>query len=173
MNLDKELKVAKEISLLAGKKIAEIYSESFDVYFKDDKTPLTKADLEANKIIIKRLKKEFPSYDIISEEDDKISELKSEFCFIIDPLDGTKEFVNKNDEFTVNIALAYKGNIILGVVYAPILNELYYATKESGAFFEQGELIKKISVSNRIDNIKILGSRSHHNKKFEEFIFRF
>ncbi|BEP28225.1 3'(2'),5'-bisphosphate nucleotidase CysQ family protein [Helicovermis profundi] len=169
MNLERELKVAKEISLLAGKKIAEIYSESFDVYYKDDKTPLTKADLEANTIIVTQLKKEFPLYDIISEEDDERRVLSSEFCFIIDPLDGTKEFVKRNDEFTVNIALSYKGEVILGVVYAPMLNELYFATKGNGAFIEKNEIVKKIHVSKRTSNLKVLSSRSHHSKRFEEF----
>lgn len=170
MNLIDEINYIKETAIRAGKKIYEVYENYFDVYYKDDKTPLTKADLEANKIIINRLKSRYKDFDIISEEDSYRRELKSDYCFIIDPLDGTKEFVKKNDEFTVNIALTYKTKLVLGVVYAPLLDELYFAIKGEGAYFEQNELKKKIHVSNRRHNLKVLSSRSHNNKNFEKLV---
>ena len=136
--------IAKE----AGDAIMEIYNRDFTVEYKDDKSPLTEADLKANEIITKGLQS-LPSkprtqnpeprtpIPLLSEEgrDIPYEERKNwEYFWLIDPIDGTKEFIKKNGEFTVNIALIYKDTPVLGVVYAPALNEIHYAKQGGGAF---------------------------------------
>ena len=99
--------ILRDISDQASKKILEIYNSDFKINFKDDSSPLTKADIESNQIICSRLSREFPRIPIISEEN-KNKRLDIDTYFLIDPLDGTKEFIAKNGEFTVNIALIIK-----------------------------------------------------------------
>lgn len=161
----KELEICKEVVIEASKKILEIYNTDFEVFKKDDKSPITIADIEANKIIITRLKKEF-DYLLISEESANHKQFcDKEFCFIIDPIDGTKEFVKKNGEFTINIAMLKNDELVLGIVYAPVLDEMYYAIKNQGAFMEKDGKTKRINVSDRKDKLKVLISRSHQRKK--------
>ena len=122
--------------LSAGNKILEIYhSADFGVETKKDDSPLTKADLASHNELVKYL--ETTNIPIISEEGAVASyEERKNYkqYWLIDPLDGTKEFIKKNDEFTVNVALIEKGEPILGVVYAPVLGHLYYGEKNKGAF---------------------------------------
>ncbi|MTI65579.1 MAG: 3'(2'),5'-bisphosphate nucleotidase CysQ [Firmicutes bacterium] len=171
MNLDKELKVTKELAILAGKEIMKVYENSIEVEYKEDESPLTKADEKSNEVIVSRLRKEFSEYAILSEEseDDK-SRLDNDWCFVIDPLDGTKEFIKRNGEFTVNIALTYKKKSVLGVIYVPVTKELYYATKGNGAFYEVNGQAEKIKVSDRTDNIRLVMSRSHASENLQELI---
>lgn len=125
------------IAQKAGDVIMEIYSKDFDVEYKDDKSPLTEADQKANDIIVDSLNALSVQFPILSEEGKMIpfEERKDwEYFWMVDPLDGTKEFIKKNDEFTVNIALIYNGTPVLGVVYAPALNEMYWAKQGDGAF---------------------------------------
>ncbi len=162
------LELCKILAVEAGEKIMEIYNTDFEVYNKDDKSPLTLADKEANEIIVSRLKKDYSQYSILSEESkEDESRFSNEYCFIIDPLDGTKEFVNKNGEFTVNIALAYKGKPILGVIYAPVYNEIYYAYEGYGAYIEKlnTKEIKKISVTDKNTDLIMVASKSHSSEK--------
>lgn len=170
-NLEKELSLAKQLAREAGKKIVEIYNSKIEVEYKDDNSPLTKADKEANDIIVAGLSKEFGSYAILSEEskDDK-SRRNNHWCWIVDPLDGTKEFVKKNGEFTVNIALTYQGKPVLGVIYAPVLDELFFAAKNQGAFKEAGETLKKITVSDKTEDITLVASRSHMSDKLKQLV---
>lgn len=162
MNLDRELEVAKQAAFDAGRRILEIYKEDFDIQYKNDHSPVTKADYQANKIIIDKLKKIFPDYALLSEEEkDDLTRTRSDWCWIIDPLDGTKEFIKRNGEFTVNIALAYKQKPVLGVVYIPVMDELYYGIYQNGAYFEKEHHIKRIFVSERVENIRAVCSRSH------------
>jgi len=167
-----EMELAIKLALEAGEKIMEIYETDFKVYSKEDKSPLTEADLEANNIIVKGLKENFPKYSILSEEskDDK-TRLDNHYCFIVDPIDGTKEFVNKNGEFTVNIALSYKHKSIMGVIFSPVLNKLYYAYQGSGTYLSKVENYKvigtkKISVTNKTNNLNLVGSKSHQKQEF-------
>lgn len=162
------LEQIKETSILAGNAIMEIYNTDFHVETKSDDSPLTMADKAANKIIIEVLKKTYPEYAILSEEEkDDLTRRDNEFCFIVDPLDGTKEFVKKNGEFTVNIALAQHQEVVLGVIYVPVARQIYYAAKGIGAFFEDlitGEK-KKMSVSDKLDDLIWVGSKSHSSEK--------
>lgn len=173
MAYDSELKLAKEAARAAGKIILEIYHQDYHVEMKSNETPVTKADLEANAVIVAMIHAHFPHDAILSEESsDNLDRLSQKRCWIIDPLDGTKEFIKKNDEFAVNIALAYENQIVMGVVYAPVFNELYFATEGGGAFVETldpltGELLcKPTHVSQRQESLKVLKSRSHENPRY-------
>lgn len=139
------------VARTAGEAILEIYQScDFGVEMKADDSPLTRADTLAHNIIVNHLESKFSDIPCLSEESESNSftERKQwKRCFIIDPLDGTKEFIAKNDDFTVNIALIDKGKPILGVVYAPVQDTLYYASQEGGAFkVKKGNKPKKITV---------------------------
>lgn len=152
----------------AGRKIMQIYSSGFEVAYKRDASPLTSADSAAEQIIRRRLEKNFPAYAILSEEsaDDK-ARLKKEGCFLVDPLDGTKEFIKQNGEFTVNIAFAYRNKSIMGVVYVPASDILYYAAEGCGAFRQQSPGSRyfaredRIQVSGNREKLTLAVSRSH------------
>lgn len=163
MNWEKELEVSKRAAVEAGKAIMEVYnSEKIDVEYKDDKSPLTEADRRANKIIVDMLSKEFPDYAILSEEEkDHKERRQNDYCFVVDPLDGTKEFVKRNGQFTVNIALAYKGKSVMGVIYVPVTEELYWASEGSGAFLTLHGKTDRIHVSDRKKDIRVVMSSSH------------
>ncbi len=159
--LDRELKIAIHAALEAGKVISEIYKKHFDIQIKEDKSPVTEADLQANDTIMKLLRDNFPSDGFLTEEEKDSSErLFKKRCWIVDPLDGTREFIKRNDEFTVNIALAIDHKVVLGVVYAPIFDELYYAVKNCGAYKRMDNLEHRIYVSNRKTDLHGLESRS-------------
>ena len=171
MTLDIELQTAIKAVRAAGEAILKVYKRDFEVDLKDDNSPLTEADMNAHHIIVDILQEAFPKHPILSEEsvDDFIPE-KHPWCFIVDPLDGTKEFIKKNDEFTVNIALTYEKIVVMGVVYAPVFDELYYAVKGHGAFIEENGMTRPIKVSNRTDKLQVLQSRSHQSKKCMEYV---
>lgn len=171
MNLISELNTAKELALRAGGAILNIYNDCFEVEYKEDQSPITLADRKADDIIVSSLKERFPHHAILSEEseDDK-SRLSNEWCWIIDPLDGTKEFIKKNGEFTVNIALAYKNKVVLGVIYIPVTGELYYAAQGIGAFYDYKGNTETIKVSNRTKDLRLVKSRSHATDKLNNLI---
>ena len=167
------VKIAKD----AGNAIMEIYNQDFAVEYKTDNSPLTIADQKANEIIVTSLnqlqvnsllKKRIP---ILSEEGRSIpyEERKNwDYFWMIDPLDGTKEFVKKNGEFTINIALIHKKNPVLGVVYSPVLNVCYWAKSNEGAFKDGKKLPLKTMVQR--DVYKIVASRSHMSSETKDFI---
>jgi len=159
----------KNIALDAGSAIMEIYTREFSIEYKDDKSPLTEADLKSNEIICSALEKLYPNIPILSEENSEVSysvrkDWKYYWC--IDPIDGTKEFIKKNGEFTVNIALIYQNRPVLGVVYAPALNDLYYAKEGHGAFKNGNKLI---DTDEKLKFI-IVASKSHMNEETQKFI---
>ena len=158
-NYQKELEVALICAKRASKKILEIYHSHFDVNLKADKSEVTNADLASNKIILEILSKEFPKYAILSEETkDNKERLNNDYCWIVDPIDGTRDFVNKTDNFSINIALSYKQEIVLGVIAVPCKDLYYYAIRGSGAYkLENGKSIA-IHVSDRKDNIRFITS---------------
>lgn len=163
--LNEVITIAKE----AGEAILDIYHASQDVEIsrKDDDSPLTKADLSAHHIIIDALKELDPDTSIISEESGvpEYEERKDWTTFwIVDPLDGTKEFIKKNGEFTVNIALIDEGIPVLGVVYVPDKDTTYYAAKGKGAFKQLGtdEPEQIFSEANSLnEELVAVQSRSH------------
>ena len=162
---EKELQVALEAAKKTIPTILEIYnSNELGVEIKEDNSPVTKADKAADKIIREYLHEHFPSYALLTEEsvDDK-SRLENDYVWIVDPIDGTKEFVAHSDEFTVNIGLAYKHETVLGVIIIPVTGEIYYASKGSGAFYQKDGKIVKIHCNSRVKDITTLVSRFHSN----------
>jgi len=158
-----------QIAKNAGTAIMEIYKKDFSIEYKDDKSPLTEADKISNKIICESLYKLFPEIPILSEENREIPyEIRKnwEYFWLIDPIDGTKEFIKKNGEFTINIALIHKNTPVLGVVYAPATNLLYYAKKGEGAY-KNGI---KIPYVRDDDKFIIVASKSHMSKETEGYI---
>jgi 3'(2'), 5'-bisphosphate nucleotidase len=159
--------IAKE----AGNAIMKIYKQDFNVEYKQDGSPLTLADKKANDIIETGLKKLFPNLPILSEEsrDVPYKERKNwKYFWLVDPLDGTKEFVKKNGEFTVNIALIHIDTPVLGVVYTPALDVCYWAKKNEGAF-KDGKRIP-LKIEKKSNTYKIVVSRSHMSNDTKAFI---
>ena len=142
MKLAEHLHTPLAAALEAGKRILEIYhNEDFEVDFKSDASPLTKADTASHQIIMKYL--EQTGIPVLSEEGKAIpyeTRKNWEYLWIVDPIDGTKEFIKKNGEFTVNIALVHKQMPVLGVIYVPVLEELFYASQDLGSFKATGIL---------------------------------
>ncbi|MCL4141135.1 UNVERIFIED_CONTAM: hypothetical protein GTU68_040892 [Idotea baltica] len=177
------LETLVDIAREAGKEILEIYADetTFDrVDFKADDSPLTLADKAAHEIIAERLGKATPDIPILSEEGKKIAyEERSEWAqfWMVDPLDGTKEFIKRNGEFTVNIALVENGAVIMGCVHVPVQNTTYYASKGEGSFIVRGDdAAEKISASTfKMDDkgLRIVCSRSHMSPEVEAYIGQF
>lgn len=139
MQRETHLGLMIDLALKAGAAIAEIYATDFDAEAKGDGSPVTAADREAEEIILAGLAAGAPGIPVLAEESASegcIPELGTRF-FLVDPLDGTKEFLSRNGEFTVNIALVDHGRPISGVVYAPAIEKLYYGAAGEGAFYQQ------------------------------------
>ncbi len=176
---NKELEISKEAAIKAGAAIMKIYEKGagIDVEYKADNSPLTEADKASQSIINEMLTTAFPSYSILSEEsEDDLSRLENDLCFIVDPLDGTKEFIKRNGQFTVNIALSVRHRSEMGVIYVPVTGELYYASRGDGAFrmTSDGD-IEKLHVSgiNDVDSLRVVISNSHDCKEMDEFIAKY
>lgn len=167
-----------EISADAGKAIMEIYQNDadFEVEAKSDDSPLTLADKKSNEIICQRLEKLEQVFPIISEETklvDYQERKKWEYCWLVDPLDGTKEFIRKNGDFTTNIALVKNGEVILGVVGIPVLKEIYWAIRGNGAYLFKNGTQTKIEAGTFKSSDKGLNmvcSRSHLNEETKAFL---
>ena len=174
-----------DLTRQAGSTILEVYGTEFDIDTKEDKrggkiylSPVTEADKRAHIIIMEGLKKLTPNIPLLSEEGQEISfEARSKWgvYWLVDPLDGTKEFIKKNDEFTVNIALLENKQPVFGVVYAPALNKLYFGSSEKGSFkSNEGDTFTPISVNSQVTNpVQIAVSRSHPSLKMNSFISQF
>jgi 3'(2'), 5'-bisphosphate nucleotidase len=133
--LSQYLQIGIRAALLAGEKILAVYANDFSVEMKEDKTPVTLADKLSNETIEKELFQ--TGIPVLGEEGYQIpyeERNESELIWVVDPLDGTKEFIKRNGEFTVNIALIQKGKPILGIIYSPVFKDLYYSGKGIGAF---------------------------------------
>jgi len=168
INLEDIVAIAQK----AGNAIMQIYTKDFTIEYKDDKSPLTEADTKANEIICKTLEELYPNIPIMSEENKQTEyEVRKhwEYYWCIDPIDGTKEFIKKNDEFTVNIALIYKNTPVLGVVYAPAIDEMYKAKKCEGAFKNNQKLPLKTNEKPE-EKLSVVASKSHLSPETQEFI---
>jgi 3'(2'), 5'-bisphosphate nucleotidase len=168
VNIKELLKVVKK----AGEEILKIYNTDFEILLKEDKSPLTLADTVSNEIICDFLYKK-SIYPILSEESKEIPyiERKSWNGFwCVDPLDGTKEFINRNGEFTINVAFIEHQEPILGVVYAPYKNLIFYAEKNKGSFLNTRKIEKKRTRKLEKEKLVIVASKSHFNKDTENFI---
>ncbi len=181
---DKKLQVAIEASLKAGKVIMEVYNSVIEVEYKDDKSPLTEADKRANDIINTFL---MPTQIPIISEENKQTEYsirkKWNTCWVVDPVDGTKEFIKRNGEFTVNIALVENGKPKLGVIYVPATKVIYFANVLKGESFKTELKSHDTSVEEVLNNatrlqpkhansnpVQVVGSRSHMSQETLDFI---
>ncbi|WP_029406891.1 3'(2'),5'-bisphosphate nucleotidase CysQ [Thiomicrorhabdus sp. Milos-T2] len=171
INVQEIITLAKQ----AGEAIMAVYEKDFEVEFKTDQSPLTEADKAAHHIIEQGLLKldqqNGTQIPILSEEGKNIpyeTRKNWEYFWLVDPVDGTKEFVKKNGEFTVNIALIHKDTPVLGVVYAPALNTTYWAKQGEGAFKDGQKLPLKTAQQRK--TYKIVASRSHMSQETKDFI---
>ena len=183
--MNKDLIIAIKASLKAGEVIMQVYNkEDFNIEIKGDDSPLTEADKKANDIINSfLLPTEIP---IISEENRQTDySVRKEWntCWIVDPVDGTKEFIKRNGEFTVNIALVTKGKPVLGVIYVPVSKTIYFADVNEGKGFKTElsshnesieEVIKKATVlkpkNSNSKEIQVVGSRSHMSQETLDYV---
>ena len=178
------LSIAIIASVKAGEAIMKVYSNKIDVVYKEDESPLTLADKNANKIINKYLVKS--KIPIISEENKILTyeERKNwKQCWIVDPLDGTKEFIKRNGEFTVNIALIKNNKPIIGVIYVPVSKTLYFTSDNSSKSYKALLKTNTIIIDEIFNNavqifptqknnniLRIVGSRSHLNDTTKNYI---
>lgn len=175
LNLEYLCQNALAIARLAGKKILDIYESDFSIEHKEDNTPLTTADLAADLIIRTELKTLTPDIPILTEESVFIPyETRQQWSryWLVDPLDGTREFIKRNGEFTVNIALIENHQSILGVITAPVLKTEYFAWRGGHAYKKNpGEAAKQITVRKADKNkLVIAGSRSHASDKLQSYL---
>jgi len=181
--MNDNLILAIKAAIFAGKEILEIYkSEDFEIKLKSDDSPLTLADQKAHNVIVDILSE--TNIPILSEEGKDISydERQKWDCYwLVDPLDGTKEFIKRNGEFTVNIALIKENTPVLGVIYVPVTKDLYFSDEGIGALkainvdseTDLNNLIQfsfKLPFFTETEKFTVVGSRSHMNKETEEFI---
>lgn len=172
MEIKKYLPTMIDAARDAGIAILEIYNSDEFETIKND-AELNQADLKAHRAIENKLAD--TGFPILSEDGKEISyaERKDwEYYWLIDPLDGTKEFLKKNDEFTVNIALMHHNEPILGVIFSPVLDKLYFGGKEMGAFMDENmdpEHQLKL-IKNETDIVRIVTSRSHHSEETKAYI---
>jgi 3'(2'), 5'-bisphosphate nucleotidase len=164
-----------ETCLAAGAEILAVYEGDFDVQAKQDASPLTEADLRANQVITDWLRSRWPEIPVLSEEavEEGPYEVRKNWTvfWLVDPLDGTKEFVKRNGQFTVNIALIENERPVAGFVYAPVPDVLYYGTHEA-AFKLEGEKSVRLPVAAAAQpgTLRVIASLSHSNRKTEEFL---
>lgn len=164
----------KQIAIEAGKKIMDIYQQDFTIYDKSDSSPLTEADLAAHHYIVGGLEG-ISTLPILSEESADIAWSKRKTWvryWLVDPLDGTKEFIKKNGEFTVNIALIEYGEPTFGVVHAPAINQTYVGQQDLGAYSEIDGVKTNIKAKPHItgEAWKIVGSRSHQSPEINKIL---
>ena len=173
-----------ETAIQAGEVIKKYYQLKVNVSFKEDNSPLTQADIESNQVIKNSLLKINKDIPIFSEESfvDWAIRKKWPTYWLVDPLDGTKEFLKENDEFSVNIALIENNRPVLGVIYAPISAFIYFSFKNGGSYklnIEKNNKIKnyfdnsiklKVSTKKKDDPLIVICSRSHPNDKFNQWI---
>ena len=165
------------ISRDAGRAILDVYERGFEVAEKDDKSPLTEADLASHRIIVEALGALTPDIPVLSEESADIpyaTRASWERYWLVDPLDGTKEFVKRNGEFTVNVALVDDGVPVLGVVHVPVSGAVYAGEAGRGAFLEDGRGQRHaVTVSGRRHlPLRVVGSRSHAGASLQAFLDR-
>ena len=161
------LSIAQEAVEVAFPVIAHYYDQTLAVSHKKDRSPVTKADLASNQVICGILK-DLSDYPILSEESkDDLSRLEHDRVWVVDPIDGTKEFLAKIDEFTVNVALIEKGRPIVGVIGVPVTGELFYASKDQGAYVRRNGEDKRLQCGDRdaLLGATLAVSRFHQNPK--------
>lgn len=173
-----------QLAMDAGEAILKVYdSQDIDgchptlLAYKSDDSPVTLADLASHHVICDGLRRLTPNISVVSEEDEAslVHRVPKGEFWLIDPLDGTKEFLARNGEFTVNIALIVQGEPVWGVVYVPVLGQMYWGGRTHGAFRQVGQEIKQIYVAAPVTaggQYRVVASKSHLNKETTDFIAR-
>lgn len=175
---DVEIEEVIKTAEAAGQAIMAIYQEEskWEVDYKSDHSPLTRADRDANHVICEELMRITPHIPIVSEENAKLPydvRKKFQYFWLVDPLDGTKEFLKRNGEFTVNIALVQNNVPVLGVVHVPVSGKTYWAVKGKGAWLKEGDKqsrVKAAEFSLDEPGLTIVASSSHMSKETQEFV---
>src|SRR5262245_18646238 len=168
--MEKELAIAKKLALDAGSILMTYYQRTLTVDWKAPGDPVTAADREASDLIVKNLARHFPSHAILSEEaPDNLRRLDASHVWMIDPMDGTREFIAHRGEFAVQIGLVVDSTPVLGVVYQPTANKLYFAAKGLGAFLESNGTVIPLHVSEeaRASRMAMAVSRSHFSRRVD------
>ena len=182
MNYDLMIPVMRRLALQAGEKIMEIYGkDDFAVKLKSDDSPVTAADEKADALISEGLRAAFPDIMLVTEEQLETHTFTNDMFFIVDPLDGTKEFIKKTGEFTVNIALILNEKAELGVVYVPVTGELYYRDLDGASYLERGvndvrgrsERTKIFCREADLENLSVVKSVSHSSPETEAYIAQY
>ncbi|CAL1240630.1 3'(2'),5'-bisphosphate nucleotidase CysQ [Candidatus Methylocalor cossyra] len=161
----------------AGKRIMEVYQSEFRVGVKEDCSPLTAADLASHHCLMEGLDLLRPRYPVLSEESSTVPFTERsawELFWLVDPLDGTKDFIQRNDEFTVNVALIHRNRPVLGVVYAPAKAACYFASEGCGAFRQVGDGEPE-GIHVRAEAhcpVRVVGSRSHRSEELDRYLSR-
>ena len=179
MDYDALVSEMRRLSLLAGEEIMQIYkADDFDVKLKSDESPVTEADEAADRIISAGLRAQFPDILLVTEEQASTHQARADTFLIVDPLDGTKEFINRRGDFTVNIALVENGVPTRGVVYAPAKGRMFLTDGQGKSFEETGALdpssvgeLTPISVSDPDNSaLMVVASKSHRDQATEDYI---
>ncbi|MEN8176328.1 MAG: 3'(2'),5'-bisphosphate nucleotidase CysQ [Pseudomonadota bacterium] len=170
-----DIKAVTAIARRAGAAILEVYARDFTVYEKTDQSPVTEADFAAHRIIVRALKELTPHVPVLSEESATVpfaERSEWERYWLVDPLDGTKEFVNRNGEFTVNIALIEDHSPLVGVVHVPVSGVTYVGVVGNGAWiYEKNGSERAIRVSPTVAKpLRVVGSRSHPGPDLQAFL---
>jgi 3'(2'), 5'-bisphosphate nucleotidase len=168
--MEKELAIAKKLALQAGSILMEYYEQSFTVDWKAPGDPVTAADRKASQLIVKNLAIEFPGHAILSEEEPvNLERLQESHVWMVDPMDGTREFIEHRGEFAVQIGLVVEGTPVVGVVYQPTTQKLYYAAKGMGAFLESTGSPNPLHVSEEATAslLTMAVSRSHRSARVD------
>jgi 3'(2'), 5'-bisphosphate nucleotidase len=167
------------VATKAGERILKIYETEFEIHEKDDETPVTAADLAANATIVEGLRDLTPEVPIVSEEDHQVPfETRANWnrCWLVDPLDGTREFIKQSGEFTVNVALIEDQRPVFGLIYVPVSGTVYFAWRNGGAFKRLGrdeaELQRIYTRPLGDDPVRVAGSRSYAVKSLQTFLRR-
>lgn len=170
---EREISELRSLVLEAGQLIMGVYGTDFGVELKTKSDPVTEADKRANTYLVERLRALFPDDGIVAEETaDQSEALNARRCWFIDPLDGTKEFIARNGEFSVMVGLAVEGSAKVGAVYQPVTDKLYTGVVGQGAWLEQHGQRRALSVSTIADpsELKLVVSRSHRDKSLDRLV---
>jgi 3'(2'), 5'-bisphosphate nucleotidase len=170
--MEQELEVAKVLAVRAGSVLMTYYQRSIQVDWKGPGDPVTAADREANDLIVTNLGREYPTHAVLSEEEpDDLTRLGMSHVWMIDPMDGTREFIEHRDEFAVQIGLVVQGLPVLGVVYQPTTDKLYYAARGLGAFLKSSAsgtpVPLRVSTERRASRLVMAVSRSHRSARVD------
>jgi 3'(2'), 5'-bisphosphate nucleotidase len=175
MNLsERELDSLCRLAQAAGREVMAVYATDFTVAHKEDASPVTQADLRADALIRAGLRDLFPQVPVLSEESGWAASVPEDTFFLVDPLDGTREFLKRNDEFTVNIALVHRAEPVAGVVLAPALDELFYGARGAGAWKKTAAepIALKLTGAGAERPLRVIGSRSHGGEALTAWLGR-